>query len=71
MIIQGNIKNKNNRIAEPNVNVTTAQRSYTYAPGIATYGIKGLQGIKGDDGNSIFFTNLSFDSSVDLKDICS
>lgn len=63
MIVQGNIKNTSINIygyAEPEV--TTAQRAYTYAPGIATYGIRGVQGQTGLNGNSFFYTDLIMDT---------
>lgn len=35
-------------------------KSHLYAPGLATYGVDGKPGDKGEDGNAVYFSNLSF-----------
>ena len=46
-------------------NFDIRQINNNYAPGIATYGIDGRTGIKGDNGTSVYFTsyNLEYGSS--------
>lgn len=39
--------------------VSQKYNNYNYAPGIATYGINGQEGEKGNNGSSIFFTSFN------------
>jgi len=47
--------------------ISQKMHNYEYAPGIATYGGKGLSGDDGLNGNNIFYTNLSFVDDSEFK----
>lgn len=43
-------------------NINKIKYNSSYAPGIATYGIDGLKGDNGNDGNNIYFTDLPIEA---------
>ena len=64
MSIQQNIFNSTFYGTGPK-NITSVQHTNMYAPGVATYGIRGIQGKTGNNGNSIFYTDLIIDTSYE------
>lgn len=68
MNIQQNIRNSNIMYGSDTPDITSVYHTNTYAPGIATYGIRGIQGKTGSNGSSVFFTDLLFTNK--FHDIC-
>lgn len=66
LLVKPKLKNKdNNNIiygSSVDTEISTVRHTNTYAPGIATYGITGITGKPGKNGNSIFLTTYSFDN---------
>lgn len=72
LLVKPKLKNKdNNNIYGSSVDteISTVRHTNTYAPGIGTYGVPGIQGIPGKNGNSVFLTTFSVKDN--LSDICS
>lgn len=72
LLVKPKLKNKDNSNiygSSVDTEISTVRHTNTYAPGLGTYGVPGIQGIPGKNGNSIFLTTFTFNDK--LKDICS
>ncbi|WQJ53593.1 MAG: hypothetical protein [Wendovervirus sonii] len=45
-------------------NITVKGANYNYAPGHATYAMDGAEGMQGQNGNNIFYTNISIQNDL-------
>lgn len=74
LLVKPKTKNKdNNNIvygSKLDTGISTVRHTNTYAPGLATYGVTGIKGEPGKNGNSVFLTTYIFNDE-DSSTICS
>lgn len=50
-------------------NISEKYHNYSYAPGLATYGINGQTGAQGNDGTCIFYTDIQLNNDDSYKSL--